>query len=152
QAFYNLRRSLSDLRDALGAHAGCITSPAPHTLRLDLDARGVDVALFDALIARDDEASLRQAGSLSRGPLLEDCAEEWALPERAWRERAFLTALESLAEAASARGDSADAVRCLRRAASVDPLSEATHRRLFEALAACGDFSAVTQSYRDLRL
>src|SRR5262249_27910183 len=31
-------------------------------------------------------------------------------------------------------------------------LSEATQRRLFEALAALGDYAAVTQGYRDLRL
>jgi predicted ATPase/DNA-binding SARP family transcriptional activator len=152
QSLYNLRRSLSDLRGALGDYAGCLVSPAPHTLRLELPKECIDVALFDALIARGDEVSLRRAVSLYRGPLLEDCAEEWALPERAARERAFLSALDTLSGEATARGDAAAAVRYARLAAAADPLSEPAHRRLFEALAACGDYAGVTQGYRDLRL
>jgi DNA-binding SARP family transcriptional activator len=152
QAFYNLRRCLSDLRHALGPHASSLLAPTPHTLRLDLSGIRVDTAQFDAAVARGDEASLEQAVALYRGPLLEDSSEEWLLPERAWRERAYLQALESLATRALARSDPARAAHYLYLAAAAEPLCESTHRRLLEALAASGDYAAVKQVYRDLRL
>jgi predicted ATPase/DNA-binding SARP family transcriptional activator len=152
RGFLNLRRCLCDLRHALGPHAGCVLAPTPHTLRLDLRGVRVDAAQFDAAVARGDEASLEQAAALYRGPLLEDCSEEWVLPERAWRERAYLQALESLAARALARADPARAAHFLHLAAAAEPLCESTQRRLLEALAANGDYAAVKQVYRDLRL
>jgi hypothetical protein len=38
---------------------------------------------------------LERAVTLYRGPLLEGCAEEWAIPERTHRELAYLEALEA---------------------------------------------------------
>jgi predicted ATPase/DNA-binding SARP family transcriptional activator len=152
QAFYNLRRCLSELRHVLDSHARCLVSPTPHTLRLDIDRVNVDVAEFDAALARGDAASLRRAVELCRGPLLEDCAEVWVLPERTRRRQLYLEALESLATAAMARPDPEGAAHYLRLAVAADPLSESTQRRLLEALAAGGNYAAATQAYRDLRL
>src|SRR5437667_11981593 len=89
-ALYNLRRNLASLRRALGAEAGRLCSPTPHTLRLDLAGTEVDIAAFDAAIAAGDAASLQRAVALYRGPLLEGCVEEWAFQERQVREGAYL--------------------------------------------------------------
>ena len=60
QAYANLRKSLKDLRRALGAAAACLTSPSPHTLCLRLP-QAADVVRFDAAIGRGDRSSLEEA-------------------------------------------------------------------------------------------
>src|SRR5437016_623065 len=80
-----------------------------------------------------------EAVRLYRGPLLEDCAEEWCLAERRQREQACVAALAALATAAGSRGDHALAASYLRRAISVDPYREEIQRALMETLAAGGN-------------
>jgi predicted ATPase/class 3 adenylate cyclase len=146
-----LRRELTDLRRALGLEAGRISAPTPRTLRLELPPDSADVVAFGALIARGDAASLAQAVSLRRGPLLEGCSEEWVFQERQVREEAYLGALERLAAEESARGEHGAAARYLRLAVGADPLRETAQRALMQALAASGEYGAATQAYRDLR-
>src|SRR5687767_9298149 len=50
QAFYNLRRALSELRAALGDQASRLRAPTRRTLCLDLAGVWVDVLAFDAAI------------------------------------------------------------------------------------------------------
>jgi len=152
QALANLRRTLTDLRRALGPAAGRLRSTTPSTLSLDLAGADVDVVAFDEAVGRGDAASLETAVALYRGPLLEGCVEEWVLPERMAREQACLGALETLATQALANGDACAAARCLRRVIAVDPLRESAYRALMRALAATGDCAAVVDLYRDLRL
>jgi class 3 adenylate cyclase len=109
------------------------------------------VVAFDRAVARGDEASLEEAVSLYRGPLLEGCQEEWLFQERRLREEACLEALETLAAGALDRGEGGMAEGYLRRAVALDPLRETAQRALMQALAAAGNYAAVLQSYRDLR-
>src|SRR5689334_21801726 len=81
---------------ALGPEAPRLHAPQFRALCLILPGAAVDVVAFDAAIARGDAGSLREAVDLYRGPLLEECAEEWVLPEREAREAAYLCALENL--------------------------------------------------------
>src|SRR5207247_7517972 len=74
-ALYNLRRTLAELRGALGSEASRLSSPQPHTLALELAGAEVDVLAFDAALARGDEAALACAVELYRGPLLAECDE-----------------------------------------------------------------------------
>src|SRR5436305_1732527 len=127
-ALASLRSCLKDLRRALGAEAARLHAPTPRLLALDLAGAQADVVAFDAGIAQADATALEAAIALYRGPLLVEWTEEWAFPERQAREQAYLTALETLAEAAQARGDGEAAARHLRRAAAVDPLRETTPR------------------------
>ena len=152
RALSNLRRSLTDVRDLLGAEARRLQPEKPRGLRLDLDGADCDVLSFDGCIEQGDAAALERAVALYRGPLLESCTEDWVFSERAAREEAYLLALERLAGHAIARGEPGEAVRYLRGVVATDPLRESAHRRLMEALAASGDYPAVTQVYRDLRL
>src|SRR5205085_1616592 len=94
---------------------------------------------------------LRRAVALYRGPLLEECAEEWVFQERQTREQAYLQALEALAAGALAADDPAEAERCLRRVVAVDPLRESTQRALMQVLAAGGNYAAALLVYRELR-
>ena len=151
RAFSNLRRSLSNLRAVLGLDATRIVSPTPGSVALDTAGINVDVAAFDAALARGDLASLEQAVALYHGPLLEGCLEEWAVPERLARETAYLGARETLAEGAATRGDHADAARHLALVLATDPFRESALRRLLQALADGEDRIAVTQTYRDFR-
>jgi predicted ATPase/DNA-binding SARP family transcriptional activator len=152
QALANLRNSLRDLRRALGSEAWRLLSPEPRTLALDLCGAEVDLLRFDAAVARADSTSLQQAIALYRGPLLEECPEEWILLEREAREQGYLRALETLAGQALAAGDAETAACYLRRAVVVDPRRESAHRALMEALAAGGNAAAALEVYRDLRL
>src|SRR3954447_5447365 len=86
----NLRQSLKALRRALGPEAHRLHCPATRTLSLDLSGAELDVREFDAAFRSGDASSLRRAVALYRGPLLEDCAEEWVFQERQTREQAYL--------------------------------------------------------------
>jgi predicted ATPase/DNA-binding SARP family transcriptional activator len=152
QALSNLRRSLTDLRRALGPEAGRLRSPTSHTLALELSGAEVDVVAFDEAIRRGDPASLQRAVALYRGPLLEGCAEEWAFQERQIHEQAYLGALEALANQALTRAEPGAAERLLRQAVAVDPLRESAQRALMQALAAGGNYAAALLAYRELRL
>jgi len=150
----NLRQSLTDLRRALGTEAWRIQSPTRQTLRLDLAGADVDVLAFDraARERRGDLDALDAMVALYRGPLLEDCNEEWVLPERAAREQSYLLALERLARAARERNDPDIAIGYLRRVLALDPLREGAQRDLMECLAEGGSYAAAMAQYRDLRL
>jgi predicted ATPase/DNA-binding SARP family transcriptional activator len=152
KALYNLRRTLSDLRGALGPRAACLVAPTPHTLALDLTAVAVDLLDFDAAVARGDPASLARAVSLYNGPLLAGCMEAWVLPERHAREQLVLAALEQLATHAHERGDYTAAISLLQRATAVDPLRETVQRALLRAMAASGNPAGAILAYREFRL
>jgi DNA-binding SARP family transcriptional activator len=151
QAFVSLRNSLKDLRRALGLEADRVHSPVTHSLALDLTGASADLITFDAAIARGDREALEQAIALYRGSLLEGCEEEWVFQERAVREQAYLTALESLAGQALVGGEPAAAERYLRRGIAVDPLREGAQRALMQSLAASGNYAAALMTYRELR-
>ncbi len=84
-AAYNLRRSLTELRKALGAEVRRLQSPTPQTLMLDLTDTDIDLIAFDEAIACGDPASLQRAVALYRGPLLVECRESWIVQERTKR-------------------------------------------------------------------
>src|SRR5579862_1378072 len=149
QAHSNLREVLHDLRQVLAAESPRLRSPARRTLSLDVAEAQVDVLAFDAARRRGD---LEAMVSLYRGPLLEDCTDEWVLGERQQREQAYLQAREQLAEAALQTGDTTGAGIHLRSVIGVDPLRENAQRSLMQALAAEGNYAAAVQVYRDLRL
>ncbi|HLK60513.1 MAG TPA: AAA-like domain-containing protein [Chthonomonadaceae bacterium] len=152
QAYYNLRRCLTDLRQALGVYTDRIQSPSPHTLLLDPHDVFLDVLEFDAALKRGGAEGLRYAVELYRGPLLEDCTEEWAISERQARQGSYIAALEALAADAAAQGDFSTTARDYRQLIATDPLSESAYRGLMQALAANGEHAAAILVYRNLRL
>jgi predicted ATPase/DNA-binding SARP family transcriptional activator len=149
-AAYNLRRSLAELRRALGRRADRLQSPTPRTLALNLEGAEVDLLAFDTALFDGDAASLARAVALYRGPLLSECNEAWALRERTKREQDALKALEELSARAMTAGDYEAAIGYLRRAVAADPLRERAQRALMEALAKSGDHNAAIQTYQQL--
>ncbi len=149
RAFTNLRANLSELRGALGDQGVRLQSPGRHTLSLNLADANVDILAFDAAIRSQKPDALKQAVELYRGPLLEDCAEEWIGQERNAREQDCLRALQTLADRALTAGDYAAAIAFYRRAISLDPWTEAARRGWMEALAKSGDRNAAMQVYRE---
>lgn len=148
RALSNLRVVLSELRRALGTEGWRLQSPNRHTLSLDLTGAEVDVHTFDAAIGSGEPSALEQAMLLYRGPLLEDCAEEWVGQERNVREQNCLLTLQTLADAALAAGNYAAAAAYYRRAMGMDPWNEAALRGWMEALAKSGDRNAALHVYR----
>ncbi len=151
QALFYLRKSLSNLRRALGPEARRVLSPSLRTVRLDLSGAYSDVAAFDQAVAAAAKSetpidALGEAATHYRGQILPDCEEEWAVIERGLREQTYFTALERLA----GLSDAATAVRWLRLLVAADPYRESAHRSLMQALADCGDRAAVTVVHREL--
>jgi predicted ATPase/DNA-binding SARP family transcriptional activator len=155
----SLRKSLRDLRRALGVESWRLGSPTRRSLSLDLSDVEVDVLAFDAAVARGQRAAfasaraeaLVEAVNLYAGPLLEGCLEEWVFAERRVREEAYLAALEQLADAARGRGDTPETERWLRCVVAADPLREGAQRALMRVLAERGSYAAALEVYRELR-
>jgi non-specific serine/threonine protein kinase len=152
QGLYNLRRSLSDLRQAMGNAAGLIESPAFQTLRLSTRQATLDIALFEAALRSSDPAEIEQAVALYQGTLLEGCTEEWVVSERLVWEQNYLDALEKRAALALQSADDLAAGSYLKRVLAADPLRESALRLLLQTLARQGEFAAALQTYRDFRL
>jgi len=101
---------------------------------------------------RQDSEALKLAVELYRGPLLEDCDEEWVMPERVAREQECHRALQTLADTALAIGDYHTAVDYCQRAISLNPLREASQRGLMQALAQiAGTLSVKEEAGRTLQ-
>ncbi|RYG88696.1 tetratricopeptide repeat protein, partial [bacterium] len=145
-AFANLRPVVSELRRALGGQGERVRSIDRNTVILDLQGVDLDVERFDAAIQKEDFAV---AVDLYRGPLLEDCNEEWVPQERAVRETDCLRALQSLGEGALEAKDPDRAISSFSRAIALDSWRDAPRRGLMEAFAAQGDINAALQTYRD---
>jgi predicted ATPase/DNA-binding SARP family transcriptional activator/Tfp pilus assembly protein PilF len=147
----NLRQSLHDLRAALGSESWRLSSDEPRTLRLDIRDARVDALEFDAILEGGSQEALATAVALYRGPLLEDCSEDWAVEGREQREQGVLRALESLVADATDRQDHAVAMERARAALRIDPFREDLLRALMVALAAEGNSAAALVSYREYR-
>lgn len=148
----NLRRSLTDLRAALGPAAERIESPTANTLLLRIASHEADVLAFDRAIREDTIDALQRAVTLYRAPLLEGCDEIWAAPEQQPRREAYLQALARLGEKQLMAGAASEALPYLRMALAADPTRESLCGQLMAALASNGDRAAATETYRSLRL
>jgi len=92
----SLRRTLTDLRAALGHYADRITAPTPHSLCLSLRESELDITEFDRCITAGDEESLKAAVDLYKGALIECCKEEWIVSARERCEQDYI--LDTLGE------------------------------------------------------
>ncbi len=146
-----LTQALSRVHRMLGPEASRLERIGATHLRLDLSGADVDLVAFDRGLRDGSPSALEAAVRCYAGPLLADCAEEWVHPERVAREQAYSSALERLATYRMCDNAPREAVRLLRLAVAIDPLSESAASTLMRALAATGDISSACQAYRDLR-
>ncbi len=152
RALFYLRRSLTNLRSVLGTEQWRIFANTPRSVSFDASGVRVDVTEFEAALRLGDMASLQAAVNIYRGPLCQDWYDEWIAADRARLELAYLAALNTLMEQASAQNDWAEAARYCRLMIAVDPLQESAYRALMQALANTGSHAAALLVYRDLRL
>lgn len=142
QGLANLRRSLANLRQALGeaSHSlSCGVGP----VRLSSEDVTVDVHEFDRLIERKTTKDLRQAISLYRGPFLPESREDWATSERLARVAMCSGAIRELVQ----RLPTPEASHYLNLAMTLDPLNEEALRQLMSTLARGGDSSRALEVY-----
>lgn len=158
----NLKILVSRARRALGDPSLITAGPAGYAFRGDSRTQ-VDSELF---LARADagrshlaagrhadalEALLSALAEWGGEPLPEDAYAEWAQEYRRRLSRAHLETLERAAAAALALGDGPRAVELAERASALEPLREAAHLLLVEALAASGDAAAALSAFDSFR-
>jgi TolB-like protein/DNA-binding SARP family transcriptional activator len=152
QARGSLRRTLSDLRKAMGESA--VLTSEGDVVALAPDGLEVDVEIFERLAAGDEPATQEKAVTLYQGDLLagfglrEEAFEAWL---RAERDRFRALVLQTLGKlvtqhaAANALDRSIDAAK---RLLAIDPTSEPTYRALMSLYARQGHRSEALKQYR----
>ena len=142
QALYALRRDLGEEDLFLGSNE----------VRLNPDLMTSDRFDFQKAI---EAGQLERAVSCYSGPFLDGFYvpeapefERWVEIERATFQNQYAGALEELAAATAARGESRAAIVWWRKLATVDPHNGQVALGLMKALVASGDRSAALQHYR----
>jgi len=139
-----LRRTLTDLRRALGTETERLQAQGRRTLKLDLTGCLVpDAVAFEAAAMQGDSRALE----LYNGPFLAGFTDDWILLERERLQGLYRDALERRA----AQVGPVEATQLLRRALALDPLREPTVRQLMEALARQGDTAGLGACFNQLR-
>ena len=157
----NLRAELAALRRQLeppGIPQGAVLLADRFSVQLNPRAVCTDVSEFaDALsgagAAQTDTQRiqcLEAAVDLYRGLLLPGYYEDWVIAEQRELGDRYDHAITSLAGLLEKAGQLEPALSYARRAASIDPLRESSHRLVMRLLVASGDPAAALRQYRDL--
>lgn len=146
----SLRQALSTIRKALGEPAGALLVADRDTIVLRSERLGCDVAALEALAA----APAPLAPAIPTGEFLEGLSgvsaefDSWRATEQARLAALATRLLTAAADRAEAERRLADAAALLARALTIDPLAEATHRRLMRVQAAMGRTDAALRQFR----
>jgi predicted ATPase/DNA-binding SARP family transcriptional activator len=132
----NLRRTLTDIRQALGEEATRLTSPTQHTILLHVAESEADVLMFRA-------GEFNQYG----GELMPGCSVEWVENERRVLTEMFLTQGEKHA----ATLPPAAALVLLEQLRTADPLRESLLRLHLTVLCQQGNRVEAQQIYHTFR-
>ncbi len=153
----SLRQALSAIRRALpDAAQGVLVADAMH-VSLDVSLLEVDVLELRALLAESTLAALRAARSRAVGSLLEgfdarsDAFEEWITSERRSLRREVSAAMQALAGHCRDAGETDDEIDALTRLIALEPVNEAAHRELMDALARAGRYTDALHQYQQCR-
>ncbi len=143
---YLFRQALPDCDRFLALDAQTLywRAEAPYTL---------DVAEFERCLAPapgvlPGRADLERAVHLYRGDLLPGCYDDWIGPERDRLRRAYLSALESLANMAENTRDYAGALDYAGRLLQAEPLHARANRQLIRLHALVNNRPAALKAYR----
>jgi DNA-binding SARP family transcriptional activator len=118
------------------------------TAQHELDRAGRALAVGDANEAVEAAKRARLIASM---PFLPGEESAWIDTIRDRLRERVLVSLDMLAAAATAAGEHASAVRSAREAVALDPLREATHRRLMQAHVAAGNRAEALSAYEQCR-
>ena len=147
----NLRRSLTDLREALGFEAKRLDSSDRTVLQLDLRGAEVDVVEFDSWIGSKNWGEVQCAIGHYGKPFLKGCDATWAEAERERQKLRFRSAMERIGQSALKDGDYTRAVECFRPLVALEPLEESLTADLMDGLAGSGDRDGALRLYREFR-
>jgi len=153
QARSSLRQALSELRRTLPKVEPPFLKTQRDSAWLDPEAVEVDAITLERLVSSEEPKDLAQAAELYKGDLLDgldvrDAAfEEWRRGERErlreWTSQALTRLLD--------QQTGEQAITTGRRLLALDPLNEATHRRLLQLYADAGDRSSAIHQYEVCR-
>jgi len=153
QARASLRQALSELRRAFPESDPPPLKSQRDSIWLDPEAVEVDAATLERLVDSGAPGHLAQAAETYQGDFLDgldvrDAAfEEWRRGERErLRERASQALLRLLDQQVGEQ-----AIATARRLLTLDPLNEATHRRLMLLYAESGDRAMALRQYEACR-
>ena len=111
----------------------------------------VDLVAFETAAAQaettGERSSLDRAVSLYAGDLLPGCYDEWVGPERERLRQRCIGLLERLATVAEHDGDRAGGLRSAERLLQLDPLHEASYRRLMQLHLDAGERARALRVY-----
>jgi len=161
KAFSNLRRTLWEVHQALGE--GWLIAER-ETISLNAASEiDLDVARFQDLLSQ----SRGQSGLEGRIPLLVQATKlyrnhfltgfslkdaypfnEWAYAETEELRGKLAGALERLSDEYPASGEAEKAIPYARRLITLDPLNEASHRKMMEVYLQAGQHSAALKQYQ----
>lgn len=160
----NLRRTLHDLRAALGHEELAQTCLVAGRSSLEFNRKGphwldVDAFLQDLPAAQaGDTAALEQQLALYRGPFLDGLSlpdapdfETWLEQRREQLQGRALVLLRQLAQGHEREGNLEQAIATRRRELALDPWSEESHRQLMRLLALSGQTSAALAQFETCR-
>ena len=156
EALAALRRTLYELRGALGGDASEILCVERDRLGLRPEAVSVDVEDFNSAIEAGDLESLDRARGLYRGPFLlglETGAadfEDWCGEQSTRLADAAIECLQSLAEKALDVERPALGLAAARQLIGIDPFGEIGCRLLMRALATSGRRAEASKAYETL--
>jgi DNA-binding SARP family transcriptional activator len=148
---HTLRRASTDLDEYLEV------TPQSLRWRWELPC-WVDVAAFDAALARADAqgiseavelAALREAVDLHAGDLLEGSYDEWLVEERERLRDRATAASRRLVELLAQEGQTAEAIRRARELVRIDPLHEDGYRVLMRLHDGAGDRAAAVRVFHE---
>lgn len=174
QAYQNLRKTLSRLRQAIGDGEARPSHLISDSLTLQFNPKSdywLDVEVFETLLTdterhphrrlgacRSCVSRLNLASELYRGEFLagmdlSDAATfgEWLVLERERLCQRASSVSHTLASAYLAEGDHKAARQHIRRSLALDPWDEPTHRLLLRSLAMCDGRTAALQHFEGFR-
>ncbi len=156
RAFADLRQSLSVLKAAIGAK--WLDSERGSVGLAEREGLSVDLREFRRLAAGDGEEELAHAAELVRGPFLSGfympdspAFEEWQTGEAEALQREQAIVLDRLVGIHEGRADYARAIEICGRLLRIDPLDEATVRRMMRLCASAGRRAAALHEYEAFR-
>jgi len=151
----SLRQTLYLLRKATVENI--ITSNSDGGVQLNAELVEADVHLFKKAFTSPDRGSLEIAVGIYEGPFLEgmtspsSAVEEWLQACRAEFLEQVLAALLKLSGLDAAAGMHTAALAYARRALTLDPLREDTHRQVMWSLAALGQRTNAMRQFETVR-
>jgi predicted ATPase/DNA-binding SARP family transcriptional activator/Tfp pilus assembly protein PilF len=149
-SFY-LRRTLTQIRKALGPARGLLEEGENGRLKLNLDGCQCDIQVFRELRRSDNRSNLYEAISLHRGPLMAKSSEPWVELERETFRIELNECLCLLAEDELTHGQASIARRLYLRVLTEDPFDERVLRSYMVCLSKVGAFPEITRVHSAAR-